>query len=830
MRTMQFRKALLLLPLILPVMAAGQVLDMPLEVQEQSEWCWAADTSSILKYYGNPQSQCTIAEYTRTVATWHNFGTVNCCVDPSQGCNYWNYNYGSAGSMQDILKHWGINSYGIGSILAIPEIEEEIAASRPFIIRWAWTSGGGHFIVGHGILGTDLYYMNPWPGEGLKIGGYGWVVSGSNHTWTHSQKVGIPSVDITITAKPDNCSFTVDGETYTGARTFTWDPGSSHVIGVNTPQGSNGTRHVFANWSDGRSITHFITTPQSAATYTATFKTQYLLSTAASPVSAGTISPNPASFDGYHDDGTTVQLTAMPNANYAFSSWSGDLTGTANPGTVVMSAPRNVIATFSTSRDSYPVTLKSGGAAVYETAGRYGPIRAGYAEVAVDSGTTPYGIGVFSLKQNETIISEAGIPASPPTTRARIFIDFRKRVNAIPARSDAGLIDINTGIALVNYGSATADVMYALSDMSGEPIATGHGTIEAGKYFACFIDQLKTIANAPDFNLPADFATATQFGSLEITSSQPLSVLGLRGTMNQRNEFLMTTTPVADLTRVLADSPIYFPQFVDGGGYTTSIILLNTSSVTETGTLEIMDGNGEPFVVNRVGGTADSSFPYTIPPGGVFRLQTDGFPAAPKGGWLRLTPDAGMSTPIGSGVFGYNPDKFMISESGIPSAVATNHARIYLDLSRSHNTGLCLVNLVDDNAEIEIRAYESDDITPVGDAREPISLDPNGYAAAFADQFIDGLPAGFTGVLDINSVTPFAALTLRTLINERHEFLMTTFPIADANAVAPSPIVFPQVVDGGGYVTEFILISPGAASTSTVHFYDGNGAPIAMGK
>jgi hypothetical protein len=106
---------------------------------------------------------------------------------------------------------------------------------------------------------------------------------------------------------------------------------------------------------------------------------------------------------------------------------------------------------------------------------------------------------------------------------------------------------------------------------------------------------------------------------------------------------------------------------------------------------------------------------------------------------------------------------------------------------------------------------------------------PNGYKAAFADQFISGLPEGFTGLLDISSTTPFAALTLRSLLNERHDFLITTFPIADETQPAPSPIVFPQIVDGGGYTTQFILISAGEASSTILSFYDGTGTPTDFG-
>jgi len=57
---------------------------------------------------------------------------------------------------------------------------------------------------------------------------------------------------------------------------------------------------------------------------------------------------------------------------------------------------------------------------------------------------------------------------------------------------------------------------------------------------------------------------------------------------------------------------------------------------------------------------------------------------------------------------------------------------------------------------------------------------------------------------------------------------MTTFPVADANQPAPAPIVFPHIVDGGGYTTQFILISAGGAADSTLFFYNQTGLPSAF--
>jgi hypothetical protein len=92
------------------------------------------------------------------------------------------------------------------------------------------------------------------------------------------------------------------------------------------------------------------------------------------------------------------------------------------------------------------------------------------------------------------------------------------------------------------------------------------------------------------------------------------------------------------------------------------------------------------------------------------------------------------------------------------------------------------------------------------------------------------LPPEFTGVLDISSTTPFAALTLRSLMNENDDFLITTFPVADMNQPAPSPIVFPQLADGGGYVTQFILLGTSGASSATISYFDNDGTPLAVGK
>jgi len=86
-----------------------------------------------------------------------------------------------------------------------------------------------------------------------------------------------------------------------------------------------------------------------------------------------------------------------------------------------------------------------------------------------------------------------------------------------------------------------------------------------------------------------------------------------------------------------------------------------------------------------------------------------------------------------------------------------------VDLSGTHNTGLAIANVSGSDSSITISAFEKDGVTAAGTTQEPVALIPDGYRAAFANEFVTNLPEGFTGVLDISATGAFrssdAALT-----------------------------------------------------------------------
>ncbi|PTT93108.1 hypothetical protein DBR42_00660 [Pelomonas sp. HMWF004] len=177
----------LVLAAALPLaVAAGKSLNIPTTTQEHSEWCWAASSKAIINLFGTPPTQCAIVNW----AYGLNYACGNSTFSWNSPANQPNYLYGQAGSMQDILKHWGYSTRAVQAASPWSGVVSDIDAGKPFVIRFGWTSGGGHIMVGKGyeVANNASYvlYMNPWPGEGASESLYSWVVSASDHKWTHT--------------------------------------------------------------------------------------------------------------------------------------------------------------------------------------------------------------------------------------------------------------------------------------------------------------------------------------------------------------------------------------------------------------------------------------------------------------------------------------------------------------------------------------------------------------------------------------------------------------------------------------------------------------------
>ena len=73
-----------------------------------------------------------------------------------------------------------------------------------------------------------------------------------------------------------------------------------------------------------------------------------------------------------------------------------------------------------------------------------------------------------------------------------------------------------------------------------------------------------------------------------------------------------------------------------------------------------------------------------------------------------------------------------------------------------------------------------------------------------------------------------AVMGLRGRYNERGDFLITATPPAEEINAAAN--VFPHIVDGGGYSTQFVLFRamPAQAPAGSLQFYTQSGQPLEL--
>ena len=111
----------------------------PMDLQEESEWCWAAVALSVAKFF-YPQSgekQCDIAA--KVTDKRH------CCDAPPE-CN-------EPQRLTDALRVALSAQSGASLTKVVPrplrfdELQRELDAARPVCIRIGWDGGGGHFVV-----------------------------------------------------------------------------------------------------------------------------------------------------------------------------------------------------------------------------------------------------------------------------------------------------------------------------------------------------------------------------------------------------------------------------------------------------------------------------------------------------------------------------------------------------------------------------------------------------------------------------------------------------------------------------------------------------------
>jgi hypothetical protein len=162
---------------ILDRFVQSKALGFDMQMQTQSNWCWAATSTSVSHFYWllSPWTQCKVANA--------ELGRGDCCNSSVPGaCNVPWYLDRALTRTNNFVSITGPSTF--------QQVRDEIDAGRPVGARIGWGGGGGHFMVIYGyslVAGTTYFDIDdPIYGKShLTVSDFSSSYQGSG-TWTHT--------------------------------------------------------------------------------------------------------------------------------------------------------------------------------------------------------------------------------------------------------------------------------------------------------------------------------------------------------------------------------------------------------------------------------------------------------------------------------------------------------------------------------------------------------------------------------------------------------------------------------------------------------------------
>ena len=304
------------------------------------------------------------------------------------------------------------------------------------------------------------------PLEGGTTSGSGVFNSGTLVTVTANPNVGYTFTNwtegSTVVSTNANYQFTISGNRILVANyipiTYTVAVSSNPLIGGTTSgggtfnSGASVTVHAvanagytFTNWTEGLIVAstnaNYLFTITGNRTLVANYAKDFTLVVTAVN---GSVVKNPNQLT--YSSGTSVQLTAVPNSGYTFTSWSGDASGSVNPLTIVMNANKAITANFTIIPPLGPGVVNLGTSGDFTALAMSGISTTGVTSVAGDIGVSPVaatGITGFGL-----IMDASGQWSHTPIVSGKVYAsDYAPPT---PAKMTTAVNDMMTAYTTAN--------------------------------------------------------------------------------------------------------------------------------------------------------------------------------------------------------------------------------------------------------------------------------------------------------------------------------------------------------------------------------------------
>jgi hypothetical protein len=200
--------------------------------------------------------------------------------------------------------------------------------------------------------------------------------------------------------------------------------------------------------------------------------------------------------------------------------------------------------------------------------------------------------------------------------------------------------------------------------------------------------------------------------------------------------------PTGSVHRMLFGSMLVFPQVADGGGYTTTFTVTNTSASSADATLRFFNPDGTPRQVSLAGLGTASSFSFQVPAGGTRVLATTGLSPSGTVGMalLESTPPVGAVATFRLSIGGSLKTVAAVLNSGF-----VRRATLPVNTVPPANTGIAISNPGSTPVSVRLALVNREGfVVATVDLSQLNPLPPKGQVAVFVTEM------GFQNVLGLS--------------------------------------------------------------------------------
>ncbi|MBI1746835.1 MAG: hypothetical protein HYR55_09645 [Acidobacteria bacterium] len=387
--------------------------------------------------------------------------------------------------------------------------------------------------------------------------------------------------------------------------------------------------------------------------------------------------------------------------------------------------------------DSGSFPLSGGSSRVVQSNG-LGELTSGAASIVATGG--PIGAtAIFSqFDDSGRLQTEAGVNSAPLMRSFTMPVDTSGTYN--------------TGVAFYKPGSGIANITLKLFDEGGAPKGEKRLPLGQNGHMAAYVTSI--FEPLIGFNR----------GSLVVTSDNDISAVALR--QGSGVGPVITTLPVST-----PQTSFNFPQIANGvypgGGYKTSLILVNSGMTAADVTVALTGDDGRPISMfpDLVSGRDN------IPPGATKVYISNGVGTVTSGAAAISSTNPIVAALIFSL---YDESWNLQTEAGVSAAPSMQNLTIPVDLLQPFNTGVAFFKLGAGTANITLRLYDSS-----GSRRgeRVIPLGAGAHRADFVDTLFPSVVGFERGSLSIVSTGNVAAVALR--FGQGTVPVYTTLPVID---------------------------------------------------